>query len=102
MARRSSLLSSVVPLPAQAEVPEPDAAPPATPEPAVAQDIPTRPAAAKVREATIHIGGYFPVNDKLVVEFQKLKFDLRKSQQQMLHEALSDYVHKHRAKAAFE
>ena len=73
--------------------------------PAAAQaipDAPSTPAAKKPREQTIHIGGYFPINDQLVIQFQKLKFDLRKSQQQMLHEALTDYVHKHRAKAAFE
>lgn len=98
MARRTSLLSSVVPSaaapaePAEIEMPQP----------VPAERVAYEPAPKKVREATIHIGGYFPINDKLVVEFQKLKFDLRKSQQQMLYEALSDYVHKHRANIAFE
>ncbi len=55
-----------------------------------------------VREATIHIAGYFPANDKLIIEFSKLEFDLRKSKQQMLNVALSDYVHKHRGKLACE
>ncbi|HTT76985.1 MAG TPA: hypothetical protein VMF50_13535 [Candidatus Binataceae bacterium] len=53
------------------------------------------------RTAKLHIGGYFPPDDPIVIAFQKLKVDLRQSQQDMLMEALRDFVEKHRAASAF-
>jgi len=53
------------------------------------------------RLAKLHIGGYFDPNDATVIAFQKLRIDLRKSQQEMLFEALSDFVAKNVAASAF-
>lgn len=53
------------------------------------------------RVAKIHIGGYFEPNDVTIMAFQKLKVDLRRSQQDMLLEALHDFVAKHEAASAF-
>jgi hypothetical protein len=53
------------------------------------------------RVAKLHIGGYFDPNDPLVIAFQKLKIDLRRSQQEMLLDAIRDYVAKHEAGKAF-
>jgi len=53
------------------------------------------------RVAKLHIGGYFEPDDATVMAFQKLKIDLRRSQQDMLHEALRDFVAKHEAASAF-
>lgn len=62
------------------------------------------PEAATVRPsrvAKLHIGGYFEPGDPTVMAFQKLKIDLRRSQQDMLFEALRDFVAKHEAASAF-
>lgn len=53
------------------------------------------------RMAKLHVGGYFDPQDPTVVAFQKLKVDLRRSQQDMLMEALRDFVAKHEAASAF-
>ena len=53
------------------------------------------------RLAKLHVGGYFDPADPVVMQFQKLKVDLRRSQQDMLLEALSDFVAKHQAASAF-
>ena len=53
------------------------------------------------RSAKLHIGGYFNPDDRVIVAFQKLKVDLRMSQQEMLFEALRDYVAKQEAERAF-
>lgn len=53
------------------------------------------------RIAKLHVGGYFDPSDPVVMQFQKLKVDLRRSQQDMLLEALADFVAKHRAASAF-
>jgi hypothetical protein len=53
------------------------------------------------RTAKLHIGGYFSPDDPIVIAFQKLKVDLRQSQQDMLMEALRDFVEKHRVASAF-
>jgi hypothetical protein len=53
------------------------------------------------RRAKLHIGGYYHPDDKTIVAFQKLGIDLRKSQQEMLLEALHDFVAKHQAANAF-
>ena len=61
------------------------------------------PAAVKPsRLAKLHVGGYFDPSDPVVMSFQKLKVDLRRSQQDMLLEALADFVAKHRAALAFK
>ena len=53
------------------------------------------------RVAKLHIGGYFEPHDPTVMAFQKLKIELRRSQQDMLHEALRDFVEKHEVEHAF-
>ena len=53
------------------------------------------------RVAKLHIGGYFDPTDPTVMAFQKLKVDLRRSQQDMLFEAVRDFVAKHEAETAF-
>jgi len=53
------------------------------------------------RISKLHIGGYFDPTDPQVIAFQKLRVDLRKSQQEMLLEALRDFVAKHEAARAF-
>ena len=53
------------------------------------------------RRDKLHIGGYFDPSDHTIMAFQKLKIDLRKSQQEMLLEALRDFVAKHEAAHAF-
>ncbi len=53
------------------------------------------------RTAKLHVGGYFDPRDPTVIAFQKLKIDLRRSQQDMLLEALRDFVAKHEADQAF-
>jgi hypothetical protein len=47
------------------------------------------------------VGGYFDPRDPILVAFQKLKVDLRRSQQDMLLEALRDFVAKQEAARAF-
>jgi hypothetical protein len=77
--------------------------PEATPETAalveaVAVRVPTT---KPSRVAKLHVGGYFDPVDPTVMAFQKLKVDLRRSQQDMLLEALRDFVAKHEAAQAF-
>jgi hypothetical protein len=57
--------------------------------------------ATSSRRFKLHIGGYFDPDDQTIVAFQKLKVDLRKSQQEMLLEALRDFVAKQQAERAF-
>ncbi len=58
-------------------------------------------AIASSRHAKLHVGGYFDPRDPILVAFQKLKVDLRRSQQDMLLEALRDFVAKQEAARAF-
>jgi len=58
-------------------------------------------AAKPSRRNKLHIGGYFDPDDANVIAFQKLRVDLRKSQQEMLLEALRDFVARHEAESAF-
>jgi hypothetical protein len=58
---------------------------------------PTKPS----RHAKLHIGGYYDPNDGTIIAFQKLGIDLRRPQQDMLLEAISDFVAKHQAERAF-
>ena len=60
-----------------------------------------KPASASSRHAKLHVGGYFDPYDPILVAFQKLKVDLRRSQQDMLLEALRDFVAKQEAARAF-
>jgi hypothetical protein len=63
-----------------------------------------RPASATKpsRLTKLHIGGYFDPNDPTVIAFQKLRVDLRTSQQEMLLEAIRDFVAKHEVASAFQ
>jgi hypothetical protein len=70
----------------------------AEPVETVAAHVPT-PKPSRV--AKLHVGGYFDPIDPTVMAFQKLKVDLRRSQQDMLLEALRDFVAKHEAAQAF-
>ena len=85
MARRSLLT------PARAERP---------PEPAEPLVTVTR-TAKPSRQSKLHIGGYYDPSDDSIVSFQKLGIDLRRPQQDMLHEAIRDFVAKHQAARAF-
>ena len=81
------------------------APPPATEEPAAPPPEAAPKPASKVKPSRLakkHIGGYYPLNDATIKAFQKLGIDLDKDQQEMLFEAISDYVAKHQAASAFE
>jgi hypothetical protein len=54
------------------------------------------------RRNKLHVGGYYDPSDEAIVAFQKLGIDLRKTQQEMLHEAVRDFVAKHQAARAFQ
>ena len=78
---------------------------PAPGEPATSAPAPAPKPASKVKPSRVakkHIGGYYPPNDPTIKAFQKLGIDLDKDQQEMLFEAISDYVAKHQAASAFE
>ena len=60
-----------------------------------------RAASTPSRYAKLHVGGYFDPSDPILMSFQKLKVDLRRSQQDMLAEALRDFVAKQEAARAF-
>jgi hypothetical protein len=95
MARRS-ILTSV--REEKAVLPEPGAATTQVLEPV------TRPA-SKIkpsRIAKLHVGGYYYPDDPIVIAFQKLGIDLRRSQQDMLLEAVRDFVAKYEAEKAFQ
>ena len=88
MARRSILSAvSTTPAPEPAETSAPSNASSAVRKPS--------------RVAKLHVGGYFDPVDPIVMAFQKLKIDLRRSQQDMLLEALRDFVAKHEVAHAF-
>ncbi len=93
MARRSILTAVREEKPASAEQVTVPATEPA-PEPTA-----NKPKRNQV--ARRHIGGYYHVNDPTIKAFQKLGIDLDKDQQDMLHEAIRDYVAKHEASRAF-
>ena len=73
------------------------------PGPALKQEPPPKPASTVKlsRIAKLHIGGYYSPGDSSIVAFQKLGIDLRKSQQEMLLEAIRDFVAKYEASRAF-
>lgn len=92
MARRSILTPALeTPLPLQPTPAAPE------PEPVAARARATKPS----RQAKLHIGGYYDPTDATVIAFQKLRIDLRKPQQEMLLDAIRDYVAKHEAAGAF-
>jgi hypothetical protein len=90
MARRSILSSAVEPQPLP---PEPAPAPPE----AVQRSSSVKPS----RRNKLHIGGYYDPDEETINAFQKLGIDLRKTQQEMLLEAVRDFVAKHQAARAF-
>jgi len=95
MARRS-ILSSV--REEQAVKPEPGPAlppPPQEPTPKPATSV--KPS----RRAKLHIGGYYNPDDPSIIAFQKLGIDLRQSQQEMLYDAIRDFIAKYEASRAF-
>ena len=94
MARRS-ILTSVL---AERSAPEPE---PAT-APATGSVGAISPSTKPSRQRKIHLGGYYDPNDPMVIAFQKLKIDLRRSQEAMLLDAIADYVAKHQAERAFQ
>jgi hypothetical protein len=53
------------------------------------------------RRAKLHIGGYYEPSDPTIISFQKLGIDLRRPQQDMLLEAIRDFVAKYQAEQAF-
>jgi hypothetical protein len=53
------------------------------------------------RRVKKHIGGYYSANDPVIIAFQKLGIDLDTNQQDMLFEAIRDFVAKHQAASAF-
>ena len=91
MARRSILSTALEREPVASE-----AAPP-LPEPVIRPAANVKPS----RRNKLHVGGYYDPSDETIVAFQKLGIDLRKTQQEMLHEALRDFVAKHQAAHAF-
>jgi hypothetical protein len=91
MARRS-LLTPALEEPAAA--PEP---PTVSTNPQTSPTRTTKPS----RHAKLHIGGYYDPNDATIIAFQKLGIDLRRPQQDMLLEAIRDFVAKHQAERAF-
>src|SRR5580700_5751904 len=95
MARRSILSSVREEKPAPAE--------PAQVAPATAPEAGRKRAGAVApsRIAKLHIGGYYDPDEATIIAFQKLGIDLRMTQQQMLLEALRDFVAKHQAANAF-
>jgi hypothetical protein len=90
MARRSILSAAREERPAVSIVPAPT------------QETQTAPPATKGgRSDKLHVGGYFDPTDPIIIAFQKLKVDLRRSQQDMLLDALRDFVAKQEAASAF-
>jgi hypothetical protein len=93
MARRS-ILSPI--REEQAAKPESEVKP--TPEPRPRPVSTVKPS----RQDKIHVGGYYNPDDASIIAFQKLSIDLRKTQQEMLFEAMRDYVAKQEASRTFQ
>jgi hypothetical protein len=93
MARRSILTTvreekTAKPEPTPAQLPAPAAKPASTIKPS--------------RIAKLHVGGYYYPDEPVIIAFQKLGIDLRRTQQDMLLEAIGDFVAKHEASRAFQ
>jgi hypothetical protein len=99
MARRSILSPAREQKMAAPVKPEPDSSHlhVAAPEPASKPSSKIKPS----RIAKIHVGGYYYPDDPTINAFQKLGIDLRRTQQDMLQEAIRDFVAKHDALRAF-
>lgn len=97
MAQRRSILSSAIPTERSTSVARAPAAPPEPASAVGASAATTRPS----RIAKLHIGGYYDSRNPTVIAFQKLRVELRQSQQEMLLEAMADFVAKHQAADAF-
>jgi hypothetical protein len=94
MARRSILTPA---LEEQANRTAPEPGPVLSEEPIVKVARTTKPS----RIAKLHLGGYYNPDDPSIIAFQKLGIDLRRSQQDMLLEAVRDFVARHEASRAF-
>lgn len=94
MAKRSLLAPA---LSERQEAPAPVAPPEEAPPPTADTRQPGKPS----RRAKLHIGGYYDPRDPTIIAFQKLGIDLRRSQQDMLFEAIRDFVAKYEAESAF-
>jgi hypothetical protein len=81
--------------------PEPTSALPQITEPEAAPALKRASTTKPSRIAKLHIGGYYYPDHPSVVAFQKLGIDLRRSQQDMLLEAVRDFVAKYEASRAF-
>jgi hypothetical protein len=53
------------------------------------------------RKGKLHLGGYYDPNNPTVIAFQKLGIDLRKTQQEMILDAIHDFVARQQASRAF-
>src|SRR5215213_1578622 len=69
-----------------------EAPPPVVPTHETPPSSETRPASKPSRREKLHIGGYYDPRDSTIIAFQKLGIDLRRSQQDMLFEAIRDFV----------
>jgi hypothetical protein len=74
----------------------------AEPAPAMLEPVIRSAGMKPSRRNKLHVGGYYDPSDEAIVAFQKLGIDLRKTQQEMLHEAVRDFVAKHQAARAFQ
>lgn len=92
MARRSILSSIREEQPVDAETIAP------VQEPIVESASKVKPS----RRNKLHIGGYYEPGEPIIIAFQKLGIDLRMTQQEMLLEAVADFVSKHHAANAFQ
>lgn len=97
MARRSILTAAREEHSVQPEPGPP--VPSVAPEPAPPKRVTT---VKPSRIAKLHVGGYYYPDDSTIVAFQKLGIDLRRSQQDMLLEAIRDFVAKYEASHAFK
>lgn len=93
---RKSLLSVAVDRAAEANENEPEAAPVVAAAPAERPARRVNPNAGK-----FHVGGYYDPADPTVEAFRILATRSRRSQQDLLHEAMRDIVAKHDAAAKF-
>jgi len=69
-------------------------------EPAAAPTVVPAPVKAS-RTGKRHVGAYFERKDPAIIALDKLGIDLDKNLQDMLYEAIQDYVAKHKAESAF-
>ena len=90
---RRSILSSV----RKEQTPKSEQAPAQPQEPELKPVSKVKPS----RRAKLHIGGYYDPDNPTIIAFQKLGIDLRDTQQDMLLEAIADFVAKKEASRAF-